>query len=215
MLYEKRFQQDAIPCISIPVPVKTAPASFNELDKTPDQLLWDAFKKGDERAFVRIYKSYAKMLFHYGCKFTPDKEMVRDCLHDFFIYLRNNKAGFGDISSIKQYLFKAFRRRVVHYLKQVANQPTVTELSDFSKYAVEQSFESVYINQQIKAERLEKLNNALKALDQKERIAIYYFYYQGLSYEQIAAIFKFSHVSSARRVMYRGLRQLRDLFSYS
>jgi RNA polymerase sigma-70 factor (ECF subfamily) len=65
------------------------------------------------------------------------------------------------------------------------------------------------------AEHLERLNKAISALDSKERRAIYYFYFKGLSYEQIAEIFNFSHVSSARRVMYRSLKQLRHFFSYS
>jgi RNA polymerase sigma-70 factor (ECF subfamily) len=77
---------------------------------------------------------------------------------------------------------------------------------------VELSSESIYINRQIKAEQLEKLNKALKGLNNKEREAIYYFYYEGLSYEQIAEIFNFSHVSSARRLMYRGLNHLRKYF---
>src|SRR5688500_6200565 len=101
MLYEKTLN-DAVPCFAVPAPVKTVATNLIDHSKMTDQLLWDAFKKGDERAFIRIYNSYSRLLYHYGCKFTQDKEMVRDCLQDFFLYLRNNKMGFGDISSIRQ-----------------------------------------------------------------------------------------------------------------
>ena len=212
MLYEKIFPQTAVPYFSTSTPGKRSISAFNEPVQTPDQLLWDAFKKGDDMAFVKIYNNYSSLLFQYGCRFTNDQEMVRDCLHDFFIYLRNNKMGFGDISSIKQYLFKAFRRRIVQYLKKDKNRVAVSEPEDLSKLGVELSFESDYIIRQTNAEQMEKLKLALNALDKKERMAIYCFYFQGLSYEQIAILFKFSHVSSARRVMYRGLRQLRDFF---
>jgi DNA-directed RNA polymerase specialized sigma24 family protein len=46
-------------------------------------------------------------------------------------------------------------------------------------------------------------------LDVKEREAIYYFYYEKLTYEQIAIILEFTHVSSARRLIYRALGKLR------
>jgi RNA polymerase sigma-70 factor (ECF subfamily) len=177
--------------------------------------LWDAFKKGDELAFIRIYKTYSPLLYDYGCKYSQDKEMVRDCLHDFFLYLKKNKLGFGDTTSIKLYLFKSFRRRIVDYLKKNNYDFNLREPSEYSPLNVESSIEAVYINKQINAEQLEKLSKALNALDSKERKAIYYFYFKGLSYEQIAEVFNFAHVSSARRVMYRSLRQLRHFFSYS
>ena len=173
--------------------------------------LWDAFRSGDEGAFIQIYNQYANILFNYGCQFTPDREMVKDCLQDFFIYLRKNRAGFSDTSHVKMYLLKAFKRRVVDYLKKYKKEGEQNESFLFYQFPVELSSETIYINQQIEEEQIQKLNRALKALDAKEREAIYYFYYEGLSYEQIAEIFNFSHVSSARRLIYRGLSQLRKL----
>ncbi|HZG24521.1 MAG TPA: sigma-70 family RNA polymerase sigma factor [Chitinophagaceae bacterium] len=182
-------------------------------DYINDKVLWEGFKSGDELAFIQIYKSYCNILYNYGCQFTYDKELVRDCLQDFFIYLRKNKAGFGETSSIKMYLLKAFRRRVIEYFKKTNSEIRNNKEFSFVQFSVEMSFESVYINQQAKAEEINKLNAALKSLDSKEREAIYYFYYEGLSYEQIASILNFSHVSSARRVMYRGLRHLRGFLA--
>ena len=181
-------------------------------NKFPDKLLWDAFKKGDDLAFIKIYKTYSTQLFDYGCRYSSDKEMVRDCLHDFFLYLRKNRLGFSDTNSIKPYLFKAFRRRIVEYLKKNNYELNLKEPSEYSPLNVESSTEAVYINKQAYAEQLERLGKALSSLDNKGRKAIYYFYFKGLSYEQIAELFKFTHVSSARRVMYRSLRQLRPFF---
>ena len=166
-------------------------------------------------AFIRIYNTYSSTLYYNGCKYSPDKELVRDCLQDFFIYLRKNRSGFGDTTSIKLYLLKAFKRRIIEYLKKSSSQFNVKDPSKYEPFGVELSIEAVYINKQVKAEQLEKLNKAIRTLNNLEQKAIYYFYFKGLSYEEIAEIFKFSHVSSARRVMYRSLRQLRSFFSYS
>lgn len=213
MLYEQKTLPEATVSYSTWVPSQTADrSSFVNDNKVSDKLLWDAFRNGDEAAFINIYKTYSNILYNYGCQFTPDKEMVRDCLQDFYIYLRKNKAGFGDTNSIKMYLLKAFKRRVIDYLKKSLSEFQSNELFAFTQFSVEMSCESKYIDQQIKAEQLKKLNEALKALDRKEREAIYYFYYEGLSYEQIAEILNFSHVSSARRVMYRSISHLRSFF---
>jgi RNA polymerase sigma factor (sigma-70 family) len=213
MLYEERaFRALRVPYSKCVPPPTASNSNFVDHGKIPDKILWEAFKSGDEIAFINIYKSYCNILYNYGCQFTEDKEMVRDCLQDFFIYLRKNKVGFGETNSIKLYLFKAFKRRVVDYLKKNSAEFRSNEEFAFTRFSVELSSESICINQQIKTEQIERLNKALKALDSKEREAIYYFYYEGLSYEQIAEILNFSHVSSARRVIYRGLRHLRNFF---
>lgn len=192
---------------------KSGVVKEKEIKKKSDYSVWESFKVGDESAFITIYKDYANMLFNYGCQFSSDREMVKDCLQDFFIYLRKNREGFGSTDSIKFYLLKAFKRRVVDYIKKENRGMMVNERFTFSQFPVEFSSETIYINQQFEAEQLQKLNKALEALDVKEREAIYYFYYEGLTYEQIAEIFNFSHVSSARRLMYRGLSHLRKFFA--
>lgn len=211
MLYEKTALQQ----VAVSYSLLNLQPEYSDHTLLSDKLLWNAFRRGDEYAFVKIYNNYYQLLYEFGCKYSADKELVRDCLHDFFIYLKKNRLGFGETTSIKMYLFKSFKRRVVDYLKKDSRVMNVTETSGIGHYPVELSIETVYINKQVKAEQLERLNKALDTLDKKERAAIYYFYYKGMSYEQISDVFKFSHVSSARRVIYRGLRQLRSYFSYS
>lgn len=188
---------------------KTGAINETNHSKLTEIELWNSFKTGDEAAFIHIYNQYADVLFNYGCQFTSDKEMVKDCLQDFFIYLRKNRAGFSNITYIKMYLLKSFKRRVIEYLKKYSKEREKTELFVFFQFPVELSSETFYINEQIQEEQISRLNKALQDLASKEREAIYYFYYEGLSYEQIAELFDFSHVSSARRLIYRALSQLK------
>lgn len=180
-------------------------------DKSSDKELWAAFIHGDEAAFIHLYNQFANILFNYGCQFSPDRELIKDCLQDFFIYLRKNRSGFNETPYVKMYLLKAFKRRVLDYLKKNKKESQKQETFLFLQFPVVLSSETIYINRQIEEEQIKKLNEALQALDTKEREAIYYFYYEGLSYGQIAEMFNFSHVSSARRLVYRGLGQLREL----
>lgn len=213
MLYEETaLQNEDVSCLTFSAILNQPRIIYKDYSKMPEGLLWEAFKNGDEIAFTAIYNKYSGPLYEYGCRYSSDKEMVRDCLQDFFLYLKKNRKGFSETNSIKHYLFKAFRRRVVEYRKKNAFGFNLDQPFDYSLNPSE-SGEAIYINKQVKADQLEKLNKALTALDSKEREAIYYFYFKGLSYEQIAQRLKFSHVSSARRVMYRSIKQLRSFLT--
>ncbi|MBI1301578.1 MAG: sigma-70 family RNA polymerase sigma factor [Alphaproteobacteria bacterium] len=171
--------------------------------------IWERFKQGDESSFIFIYKTYANPLFHFGIQFCADREAVKDSLQDFFIYLRKNRAGFGSTDSIKFYLLKSFKRRLIEVIKRQHKTDEKKMQFTMEQFPVELSSEAKFIQQQMEVDLLADLNKALTSLDNREREAIYYFYYQGLSYGQIAEIFDFAYISSARRLVYKALANLR------
>jgi RNA polymerase sigma-70 factor (ECF subfamily) len=179
-------------------------------DKASDGELWSAFRQGDEAAFVDIYKTYANKLYNYGTKFCSDRELVKDCLQDFFIYLRKNRESLGDTTSIKFYLFKAFRRRVVDYIKAQETEQQKNQLAEVFQLQIEVSDEVKFIDRQLHEQQLQRLNNAIAALTEKEREAIFYYFYEGLSYQDIAKLLRFTHTASARRLIYRSLANIKD-----
>ncbi len=191
-------------------PVKSAPRHYLQ-HFTTDEWLWDAFRKGDEAAFITIYNEFCPSLFHFGCQLSQDREWVKDCLQDLFIYLRRHRAGLGNTNAIKPYLIKALRRRMLDELKKKNKEKEHRERFMFEQFPVELSSESKFIHQQMEKDLIERLNKVLATLEVKEREAVYLFYYQGLTYEQIAGLFEFSHVSSARRLIYRALSNLRKM----
>lgn len=177
--------------------------------KWDDQTLWTLFKTGDESAFIVIYQEYCNLLFNYGSQFCQDEELIKDCLQDFFIYLREKRRSLGETTSIKLYLMKSFKRRVIDYLKKYQKQNKKFEEFLQFQFPVEMSSEEIYIKNQFEEEKIITLKKAIGSLEVKEREAIYYFYYEKLTYEQIAIILEFNHVSSARRLIYRALGNLR------
>lgn len=176
-----------------------------------DEKLWDSFRKGDEAAFITIYKEHIPSLFHFGCQISQDREWVKDCLQDLFIYLRKHRSGLGKTNAIKPYLIKSLRRMMVEELRKRNKEKEKREKFIFDQFPIELSSESKFIHQQMEKELLDKLSKVLSSLEVKEREAIYLFFYQGLTYEQIAGLFEYSHVSSARRLIYRALENLRKM----
>jgi len=179
-------------------------------EKLSDAELWNTFKQGDEAAFVEIYKTYVNTLYNYGVKFCGDGELVKDCLQDFFIYLRKNRETLGHTTSIKFYLFKSFRRRVVDYIQARESEQKKNQIISGFQLQVEVSHEVKFIDRQLQEQQLQKLNTAIDTLTEKEREAVFYYFYEGLSYQDIAEIMNFSHIASARRLIYRALSNIKE-----
>ena len=81
-----------------------------------DTFLWNDFIKGDENAFRLIYLQYVQSLFKYGCNFTRDEALVKDCIHDVFIDLSKYRSDLSSTNNIKLYLFKSLKRKIIRSL---------------------------------------------------------------------------------------------------
>lgn len=173
-----------------------------------DSEIWNSFKKGNEQAFNFLYKKYAQQLFKYGCEFTPDREFVKDRIHDLFIYLRRKREKLGDAPSIKAYLFKSLRRDIVRNLSKENRYPN--QLLEYGQnFEISLSHETKLINEQLIKEKKEHLERALDKLSARQREAIILFYYENLSYREIAEILEMKMVKSARKLIYRAIDTLK------
>lgn len=177
-----------------------------------DLEVWKNFKEGDESAFIRIYKEHTQPLFNYGCQFSGgDRELIKDCLQDFFLDLRRRREHLSDTDNIRFYLMKAFRRRLVHDCEKQRKEKVKSDELISAMFEVELSHELKLIERQIEDQQIFRLNEALGKLPAREREAIFYFYYENLSYQQIAELLQMDHVSSARRIIYRALAKMREI----
>lgn len=182
--------------------------SFSEMS---DLVIWRKFKGGDDGAFVYIYRTYVNDLFQIGIQLSRDEALIKDCIQEFFIEIRNCIFNLSETDNIRLYLIKSFRRKVIQYIKKkkrFVNQNRIEE-SFFVELAVDENF----INAQFDKEQLTKLNKALKQLKVKDREIIYYYFYENFSYNKIADILEYTHVSSARRSVYKVLRRLRKMMT--
>lgn len=171
--------------------------------------LWERFKIGDEQAFIDIYNSHVRLLFNYGMKFSKDRDLIQDCIQDFFLYLREKRERLGRTTSIKFYLLRSFRRRLFVYLdKETKHNKQTVDTNEFHLELIDCNINDM-IDGEAKADLVAKMNKVMNHLGQKEREALFFYYYQGLSYQEIAEVLGFTHVSSARRLIYTALDNLR------
>lgn len=184
-----------------------------DFENTPDKEIWASFCDGNEDAFIFIYNKYFPLLFGYGNQFTSDKELVKDCIQEMFIYMREKLKRSSKIDSIKFYLFVSLRNRIVKTLKKndVFSFVRGVKLPD-DAFGFENAHDLQIINKQLNEENSIRLINALNELTVKQREGITYFFYDGLSYEQVAVLMNLKSAKYARKLIYRALNTLREHF---
>jgi len=182
---------------------------ISESVQKEDSVLWNSFRNGNESAFIRIYETYFDKLYAYGWRICKKEELVKDAIQDMFIGLRKYRSNLGQTDSIKFYLFKCLKRTII---KEEGNwYSNLDEIDNSYFFDFTFSHEKILIDRQIDEEKKEKLNKAIAQLSPRKREVIYYYFYEGLNYQQIQEIMKLDNVKSARNLIYKALGFLREV----
>ncbi|MBX2816215.1 MAG: sigma-70 family RNA polymerase sigma factor [Saprospiraceae bacterium] len=172
-----------------------------------DLELWQAMKNGDQNALKTIYDGNASALMRYGKRFQAHSDLLKDCLHDLFVYIWTNRSQLSDTDAIGPYLTVAFRRRIINALKassKIANREMDLENVEFGLLE-ETALEREEATRVGKA----KITRALATLSDRQREVIYLKYYRGMGYEDIAEAMDINY-QSVRNLVHNGLRKLRN-----
>jgi len=191
-------------------------ATFKESVSSPspivnpkDSELWDSFRMGNESAFITIYTTYFDTLYFYGKRFVRQEQFLKDIIQDLFISLRRNRTTLGPTSTIKFYLFKSLKRRIIKEEKRRINlSEVIPEDFEFDVYF---SPEQMLISRQINEETAARINAALLKLSPRKKEVIYYFFFEELTYCQIQEIMKLDNIKSVRNLVYKALDFLREV----
>lgn len=174
-----------------------------------DWHLWRSFKSGSESAFIKIYEAYFEVLLNYGYQLTGNEEFTQDAIQDLFIDIRDSRERLGDTHSIKFYMMKSLKRKLIRESARWYNQ--CIQIKEGFPFEATFSHEKVLIDRQIDEEQSLKLDKAVRDMSGRKKEALYYFYYEGLSYGQIQEIMELAHIKSARNLVYEGISYLRSV----
>lgn len=177
-----------------------------------DTILWNQFINGNQEAFRVIYNNHVQSLFRFGCHFTSDEELVKDCIHDIFIELTKNRSGLGTTNNIKLYLLKSLKRKIIRSQSKTGlfgtidmdKIPFLFSMSSEDELVETESEQMVYL----------QLNKALSDLSPRQKEAIYLKFISDLSYEELSKVMQVNY-QSARNLVFRGLEKLRESFPKS
>ena len=188
-------------------------AGYVSLKAIPEADLWELFKhergeSRDTKVFDYIYLKYFPVLFRYGHQFSKDTELVKDVIQDLFVYLKTKGKRLGTTTSIKFYLYKAYRRRISRYLKRRRFKFPERDIAH-EGFGISVSQESKMIEAAINDEIKRKLDRAIQRLTLRQRKIIGYYFFENFSYPEITSAMGFSTVQYARISLCRSIAKLR------
>jgi len=171
--------------------------------------IWSNFKQGSEKDFTFLYRKYAPVLFKYGCKLSPDRDLVKDCLQLVFFHVWQNREHLSTPVSVKNYLLKALRHEII---KKTHPKEILQDLPDDYHAEVALSYESELISFQSEENTKSKIARLMAQLPARQREVIFLKYYNNLSYEEIAGIMGIEQ-DSVYKLTYKALEKLQKLFA--
>lgn len=173
---------------------------------------WDEFREGDERAFQLLFNTYRLRLYNYGRKFSPDELAIEDAIQDLFVKLWLNRTSIKETPSVKNYLYKAFRRTLFRKLEYATPLLDFFESEKDYHFQIELGHDVTLIQAEHQRQLKENLEKALEKMSPRQREIIHLKYYEGLEYEEIAEIMGISS-SSTYKLLYKALDSLKNQLS--
>lgn len=168
---------------------------------------WERFRRGDDAAFERLYRTYYPALFRYGRSLVHDDELVRDCLHDVFVSLHRYRGTLNPDADPKLYLIGAVRRTISGQLERDQHRRERHGRWSAEAIGTEAGIEACLAEEEEQRERIAWVRRAYEALPRRQREAIHLRFFVGCDYADVARLMQISH-QSAYNFVQRGLRRM-------
>ena len=173
-----------------------------------EEILWKNFLAGDDGCLEKIYRFYFDELYDYGNKWLKNISLTEDSIQDLFIKLINNRKNLSPTTSIKYYLFRAFRMMVLDKLKAQRKVQFIDTPSE-NLFILEISPENKIISKEEYNIIKDKLSAAINTLTPRQREAIFLRYIEGFSYEQVADMMELTQ-KGTYKLMARAIEALKE-----
>lgn len=167
-----------------------------------DPALIDAFRRGDEYAFVALYDRYKGAVYGYCAKMLLDRTQAEDLLQETFARAYEHRDRLLNTTSFKAWLFTIARNQCLNVLRKRGREVR------FAADAPEPpSLGSTPFGNMLKSEQADLVSRTLDTLSPSYREVVVLREYQNLSYDEIAAVTK-TTVSSVKSRLFKARRQI-------
>lgn len=181
---------------------------LSSFDNRSDQETWELFRNGDEAALTFIYQSYADKMYNYGCQFSDKHELVSDCIQELFTEIITKRKRLGQTVSIKFYLFKSLRRKLFRAVRKEQKRQKSAPTVAVEGFNILEDGSVKFIDQEFSSFQKKIITEECNQLPARQKEALMLYFYEGLSYQEIAKILDMTKTKSARVLIYRAIDSL-------
>lgn len=168
------------------------------------QTIFLAFKRGDQRAFEKIFEAYQPLIASYVLGFTHSLEESEEICHEAFVKLYLKREQIASSDGVYPYLFTIAKRITIsNFRKKVSHKKYEDCLKNSWQEAVDDTRE------QIAAREFEKaIDHEVQLLPLKQREVYLLNKRQELSYLEIANLMGIS-INTVRNHLVGAVKQLK------
>lgn len=175
-----------------------------------DTNIWKKFIAGNDTAYKQIYQKYAGTLFSAGLKYTSDEDLIKDTIHDLFIYIYNARNNLGIISNIRLYLITALRNRLYNSLTRGNRAILIAEEKIMeSKLPLEETIEHAFIKKEDQQVQENTVKGLLSELTQRQKEVVHYRFYESMTIEEISILMGINQ-QSVQNLLQRSLQKIKE-----
>lgn len=153
-----------------------------------DARLWQVLPSGDVASFEKLIARTYDTLFQYGCKFSRDKELIKDSIQDVFLEVWEKRESLNVNIPPKAYLLASLRRR----LHRLAQRNRLVAVDDFElkggDFRIEFSAEYRFIESEQDQQTTAQMTHLLNELPKRQKEAVYLRFFNDLDREEIASV---------------------------
>lgn len=159
------------------------------------------------------YNEYMDSLYSYALHLGFDEQTAMDAIHDVFYKLCTHHSALNEINNLKSYLFRSLRNRLID-IKRTNKEDTLLhttqeETQDTLPFQLSVTIEDELIMEEDTKEILQKVENVLSRLTDRQREIVYLRYIKEQSYEEIAEIMQIS-VAACRNLISKSISKLKE-----
>lgn len=176
-----------------------------------ESVVWSKFKAGDRESFARIYQGYIGELLSYGYRVTSNRQLIKDSIQDVFLDLWQQRENLSDPASLKFYLFRALRNRILRNISVQKDSPAAGTAPSLEELLFDLPFEQAWVESETQQEQVERLRHAIDQLPKRQQEVIQLRFNQNFSLEEIAGLMQISN-QSVRNLLHRSITELRRFF---
>ncbi len=153
-----------------------------------DEALAQRLQAGDETALALLIQRFEPKLLRYGRRFLGGKgeDVLRQAVQDIFISTYENIEGFDVHQRFSPWIYRIAHNAFVDLLRQGAKQPIYG--IDFDKLISHPVHEDEYAKEKENEEIRVLVEKGLGALPPSQREILVLYYFEELSYKEIADV---------------------------
>jgi len=171
---------------------------------------WERLRAGDKQALFALYNNTYSHLLRFGLKLCGSDELVKDCITQLFLQLWNRYATLRPVTNVPAYLFTALKRQLLDQLAYQSKIHAAIHRMTDQEAERELSYEEIIIQVQCDEELKQRLQQAMKTLTPRQIELVRLKFFEGLTYEQIAAQTS-QTVKTAYNTIYDAIKALRKV----